>query len=56
MYSTACNRQKRQPKHNPQQAAQNQPAGAQKKNHQLFKHQTWKFNNKFNTNFGKSTR
>jgi len=31
MYSTAGHRQKHQTKHNPQQAAQNQPTEAQKK-------------------------
>jgi hypothetical protein len=31
MYSTACNRQKGQTKHNPQQAPHKQPTEAQKK-------------------------
>jgi len=41
MYSTAGHRQKHQTKHNPQQAAKDQPTEAQKK--QLLSYQTWKF-------------
>jgi hypothetical protein len=42
MYSTADHRQKRQSKHNPQQAAQNQPTEGIK-THQLLNYQTWDF-------------
>jgi hypothetical protein len=42
MYSTAGHKQKHQTKHNPQQAARNQPTEAQK-NHQHLNYQTWKF-------------
>jgi len=41
MSSTAGHKQKNQTKHNPQQAAQNQPTEAQKRN--PLNYRTWKF-------------
>ena len=56
MYSTAGHKQKRRTKHNPQQAAQNQPTEAQKKKPtlKLPKFVIQSLKNKFNINFSKS--